>query len=44
MPALFVLVSAILIYFTLRNSPRESGIGLVLIALGIPFYLRWRRQ
>jgi APA family basic amino acid/polyamine antiporter len=44
MPALFVLVAAILIYFTLRNSPRESGIGLVLIALGIPFYLRWRRQ
>jgi amino acid transporter len=42
MPALFVLVAAILIFFTLKNSPRESAIGLVLIAIGVPFYLRWR--
>lgn len=41
-PLLFVLVAALLIFFTLRNSPRESGIGLALIAIGIPFYLRWR--
>lgn len=42
-PLLFVFVAVLLIFFTLRNSPRESGIGLVLIALGVPFYLRWRR-
>jgi APA family basic amino acid/polyamine antiporter len=44
MPALFVLVAAILIFFTLKNSPRESAIGLVLIVLGVPFYLRWRAR
>lgn len=42
-PALFVLVAGLLVFFTLRNSPRESGLGLVLIAAGIPFYRRWRR-
>jgi len=41
-PALFVLVAVLLIYFTLRNSPRESLLGLVLIAAGIPFYRYWR--
>ena len=41
-PALFVFVAGLLIFFTLRNSPRESGMGLVLIAAGIPFYRRWR--
>lgn len=42
-PALFVLVAVLLIFFTLRNSPRESVLGLALIAAGIPFYRRWRR-
>ncbi len=41
-PLLFVFVAAVLIYFTLKNSPRESLIGLVLIAAGLPFYVRWR--
>jgi hypothetical protein len=26
----------------LRSSPRESGIGLVLIAAGLPFYFHWK--
>lgn len=43
-PLMFVFVAAVLIYFTLKNSPRESLIGLVLIALGLPFYLHWRRK
>ena len=43
-PALFVLVAAALLWDTLRSSPRESGIGLVLIVLGIPFYLNWKRK
>lgn len=42
-PALFVLVAGLLIFFTLKNSPRESGLGLVLIAAGLPFYWRWRK-
>jgi len=44
MPALFVLVAGILIYFTLRNSPRESLLGLVLIVAGVPFYRYWRSR
>ena len=43
-PIAFVLVSILLIFYTLRDSPRESILGLVLIAIGIPFYLRWSRR
>ena len=45
-PALFVLVAIALLYSTLQESPRESGIGLVLILAGLPFYYYWkgRRQ
>jgi APA family basic amino acid/polyamine antiporter len=43
-PAIFVLVAALLLAFTLKNSPRESGLGLVLIAAGIPFYRNWSRK
>ncbi|MBY0506637.1 MAG: amino acid permease [Bryobacteraceae bacterium] len=43
-PMVFVLVSALLIFYTLRDSPRESMLGLVLIAIGLPFYFHWNRQ
>lgn len=43
-PVLFVLVAVLLLYFTLRNSPRESILGLVLIAAGFPFYRHWKRH
>ena len=42
-PALFVLVALALLYSTLLESPRESGIGLVLIVAGLPFYYHWKR-
>jgi len=42
-PMLFVLVSGALLYSTLMTSPRESGIGLALIAAGLPFYYHWKR-
>lgn len=41
-PVLFVFVAVALLYSTLRTSPRESGIGLVLIAAGLPFYFQWK--
>ena len=40
-PIAFVLVAAVLLYATLRESPRESGMGLVLIVIGLPFYYYW---
>jgi APA family basic amino acid/polyamine antiporter len=43
-PIFFVLVAVALLYSTLLNSPRESGIGLVLIIAGLPFYFYWKRR
>ncbi len=44
MPILFVLVAAWLIINTLQTSPVESVMGLVLISLGLPLYLFYRRR
>jgi len=43
-PVLFVTGAAFVLISTLRNSPRESLMGLVLIAAGIPFYFVWKRK
>lgn len=37
-PILFMTVSGWLIYQTIRNTPRQSAIGLGLILLGLPVY------
>jgi basic amino acid/polyamine antiporter, APA family len=43
-PIAFVLGIACLIASTLRSSPRESILGLLLISLGLPFYFYWKRR
>lgn len=43
-PAIFVLAIFCLVVSTLLKSPRESLMGLVLISLGLPFYVYWRRS
>lgn len=43
-PLAFVFGIACLILSTLRSSPRESVLGLVLISLGLPFYFYWKRR
>ena len=43
-PIVFVLVAALFLGFTLKNSPRESILGLILIAAGVPFYRNWKRR
>ena len=43
-PALFILACLLLIWNTLQASPRESVIGLVLVALGLPAYWLFRRS
>jgi basic amino acid/polyamine antiporter, APA family len=40
-PILFVAGIACLVVSTLIKSPRESLMGLVIVALGVPFYLFW---
>jgi APA family basic amino acid/polyamine antiporter len=42
-PILFVLVATVLVLSTLRDSPRESIMGIGLILLGLPFYFYWKR-
>jgi APA family basic amino acid/polyamine antiporter len=37
-PIVFICVSSWLIYQTIRNTPRQSAIGLGLIMLGLPVY------
>jgi len=43
-PIVFVLVAGALIFSTLFESPRESLLGLGIIATGIPFYRHWSRR
>ena len=43
-PIIFVLAIAGLVVSTLMKSPRESLMGLVLIAIGLPFYYYWSRK
>jgi len=43
-PLAFVGVTLLLLYQTLVSSPRASGIGLVVIALGVPFFFYWKRR
>jgi len=43
-PIAFVLGIAALIVSTLIKSPRESLLGLAIIAVGLPFYYYWKRR
>jgi len=43
-PLFFVAVAALLLFNTLQTRPRESLMGLVLMALGIPFYFYWKKH
>ncbi len=42
-PVLFIGMAALLLLSTLHTRPRESLMGLALMALGIPFYFYWKR-
>jgi APA family basic amino acid/polyamine antiporter len=44
LPALYVLVSVFFLYNILVGDPRNSGMGLVLAALGLPAYAYWSRK
>lgn len=43
-PLAFVLVAIALSFSTLQTSPRESGMGLTIIIVGLPFYFHWKRR
>jgi len=44
LPVLFVVGAGAIIASTLRQSPRESLMGLALILAGLPFYFHWKRS
>ena len=43
-PVLFVCVAGALLISTVQTRPRESVMGLVLMGLGIPAYLFWKKR
>lgn len=43
-PVLFLLFCVVLLGNTLMQRPREAGLGLLLIALGTPFYFLFKKQ
>jgi len=43
-PLLFVTACLVLVGNTLLEKPTESGIGIAILALGVPAYLFWRRR
>jgi APA family basic amino acid/polyamine antiporter len=44
LPALFVAVSLLIVVSVLRTNPFRSGVGLLLLATGIPAYFYWMRK
>lgn len=44
MPALFVAVSAVLIYFTFKENLRNSAMGTLVILAGVPVYLYFAKR
>ena len=43
LPGLYVLVSVFFLFFILKGDPKNSGLGLLLTAAGVPAFLYWRR-
>jgi amino acid transporter len=43
-PVLFVCVATLLLLSTLQTRPRESLMGLALMALSVPFYFYWKKE
>jgi len=43
-PVLFIAVAAFLLVSTFQTRPRESLMGLFLMALGVPFYYYWKNR
>ncbi len=43
-PAIFILFCATLVIVTILQNPRDAGIGLLLILIGIPFFRNWNNK
>lgn len=43
-PALYVILGGLWAVNALIEKPREAGLGIVIVLIGVPFYFYWRRQ
>ncbi len=43
-PAIFVIVATLFVLNTLVEQTADSLVGLLLVLVGVPFYLYWKRQ
>jgi len=43
-PVLFVLAAGYVVVSAIASNPRNAGVGMVLIGLGVPVYWYWARQ
>lgn len=43
-PAIALVFFAVILVITVIQRPRDAGIGTVLMLLGFPFYLMWKRK
>ncbi|MBV6399222.1 MAG: Serine/threonine exchanger SteT [Ignavibacteria bacterium] len=43
-PGIFVLFCLTLVVVTVIENPRDAGIGLFLVLIGIPFYIFWKSR
>ncbi|MFN2637249.1 MAG: APC family permease [Gemmatimonadaceae bacterium] len=44
LPALFVITAAFVVASAISSNPRNAMLGAILIGLGVPAFLSWRRQ
>ncbi len=42
LPLIFVVVIACVVFATIRDNPTHAGMGLIIIAAGVPVYFVWR--
>lgn len=43
-PGFFVLFCILLVVVTIIQNPRDAGIGLLLVLIGLPFYFIWKKR
>jgi APA family basic amino acid/polyamine antiporter len=43
-PAIFVLFCLLLVVVTIIQNPRDAGIGLLLVLIGVPLYFIWKKR
>jgi len=43
-PGFFVLFCILLVVVTIIQNPRDAGIGLLLVLIGLPLYFIWKKR